>query len=159
MFAFCSFCCLSKLNCLRLSSSSSSLICFFLLSSFVCSYFVISASSFVEISDKFSLSCAFLPMSTLFYFLSFVWVCIGCLRMGLTMRVMETRLLLLLLALFVFEVACTHRSAPRVHLAFKGESKHYSLPVYVYSNTQLLSFSFAYTHMPVHTHTHTHVHT
>ncbi|XP_051759083.1 LOW QUALITY PROTEIN: sema domain, immunoglobulin domain (Ig), short basic domain, secreted, (semaphorin) 3Ga [Ctenopharyngodon idella] len=39
--------------------------------------------------------------------------------MGLTMRVMETRLLLLLWALFVFEVACTHRSAPRVHLAFK----------------------------------------
>uniref|UniRef100_A0A8C1KN54 Sema domain, immunoglobulin domain (Ig), short basic domain, secreted, (semaphorin) 3Ga n=1 Tax=Cyprinus carpio TaxID=7962 RepID=A0A8C1KN54_CYPCA len=39
--------------------------------------------------------------------------------MGLTMRVMEKRLLLLLLALFVFEVACTHRSAPRVHLAFK----------------------------------------
>ncbi|XP_005167088.1 sema domain, immunoglobulin domain (Ig), short basic domain, secreted, (semaphorin) 3Ga isoform X1 [Danio rerio] len=36
-----------------------------------------------------------------------------------TMRVMETRLLLLLWALFVFEVACTHRSAPRVHLAFK----------------------------------------
>ncbi|XP_059378705.1 semaphorin-3F-like isoform X2 [Carassius carassius] len=39
--------------------------------------------------------------------------------MGLTMRVMETRLLLLILALFVFEVACTHRSAPRVHLAFR----------------------------------------
>ncbi|XP_016136547.1 semaphorin-3F-like [Sinocyclocheilus grahami] len=39
--------------------------------------------------------------------------------MGLTMRVMEMRLLLLILALFVFEVACTHRSAPRVHLAFK----------------------------------------
>ncbi|XP_056319547.1 sema domain, immunoglobulin domain (Ig), short basic domain, secreted, (semaphorin) 3Ga [Danio aesculapii] len=36
-----------------------------------------------------------------------------------SMRVMETRLLLLLWALFVFEVACTHRSAPRVHLAFK----------------------------------------
>uniref|UniRef100_A0A8C2L4W5 Sema domain, immunoglobulin domain (Ig), short basic domain, secreted, (semaphorin) 3Ga n=1 Tax=Cyprinus carpio TaxID=7962 RepID=A0A8C2L4W5_CYPCA len=77
--------------------------------------------------------------------------------MGLTMRVMEKRLLLLLLALFVFEVACTHRSAPRVHLAFKGESKHYSLPVYAYSNTQLLSFSFAYTHMPLHTHTCTHL--
>uniref|UniRef100_A0A8C1TYA7 Sema domain, immunoglobulin domain (Ig), short basic domain, secreted, (semaphorin) 3Ga n=1 Tax=Cyprinus carpio TaxID=7962 RepID=A0A8C1TYA7_CYPCA len=39
--------------------------------------------------------------------------------MGLTMRVMETRLLLLILALCVFEEVCTHRSAPRVHLDFK----------------------------------------
>lgn len=78
--------------------------------------------------------------------------------MGLTMRVMETRLLLLLLALFVFEVACTHRSAPRVHLAFKGESKHYSLPVYAYSNTQLL-FSLSLLHTPTCPYTDTRVHT
>lgn len=156
MFAFCSFCCLSKSNCLRLFSSSSSSHLFssyfFLLSSFVCSSFVISASSFVEINYKFSLSCAFLFMSALFYFLSFVWVCIGCLQMGLTMRVMETRLLLLLWALFVFEVACTHRSAPRVHLAFKGERKHYSLPVYANSASLFLFCIHPHAHAYTHTH-------
>lgn len=75
--------------------------------------------------------------------------------MGLTMRVMETRLLLLLLALFVFEVACTHRSAPRVHLAFKGESKHYSLSVYAYSNTQLLFLFCIHPHARTYTHMYT----
>ncbi|TRY66880.1 hypothetical protein DNTS_033044 [Danionella cerebrum] len=37
----------------------------------------------------------------------------------LTLGVMETRVLFLLWALFVFEVACIHRSAPRVHMVFK----------------------------------------
>lgn len=153
MFAFCSFCRLSKSNCLHLSSSSSSPI-----------YFQAIFSS-PRPSSLLPLSFQALPlsksviniasMSNLFYFLSFVWVCIGCLRMGLTMRLMETRLLLLLWALFVFQVACTHRSAPRVHLAFKGERKHYSLPVYAYSNTQLLSFSFAYAHIVVRPHMYT----
>lgn len=157
MFAFCSFCCLSKSNCLRLSSSSSSSHLFpsYFFPFSRPSSFVISASSFVEINDKYSLSCAFLSMFTLFYFLSFVWVCIGCLQMGLTMRVMETRLLLLLWALFVSEVACTHRSAPRVHLAFKGERKPYLLPVYAYSASLFLFCLHPHAHVYAHTHTST----
>ncbi|XP_055024815.2 sema domain, immunoglobulin domain (Ig), short basic domain, secreted, (semaphorin) 3Ga [Misgurnus anguillicaudatus] len=39
--------------------------------------------------------------------------------MGLTTRIMEIKLLLLLWALFVFDVTGTHRPTPRVHLAFR----------------------------------------